>query len=74
METKLTHIDVTSESKKNKPPDFYTQMRRLFLQMIYLYYVAYYKKMDIYVYNRYCINRWGVIFKYYSLDSACTFM
>ncbi len=63
----LIHIDVFSQSTKNKPADFYTQMRRLLLQMIYLYYVAYYKKVDIYVYKRYCINRWGLILKYYSL-------
>ncbi len=53
------------------PKDYYAQMRRLLLHMIYLYYVAYEKKIDFYLYPHCCINKWGVIFRYYSLDKSC---
>jgi len=44
----------------------------MLLHMIYLYYISYAKNIDIYVYPRTCINKWGIIFKYYSLNKQHT--
>lgn len=38
------------------------------VHMFYLVYFSYHLKKDIYVYDELCTNRWGIIFKYYSLE------